>query len=139
MADQTFSQRLEDLVRNRGLKRSELQEMTGAGAGTVSEWFTQGSIPGGAFLARLAEGLGVSPEWLLEGRGQGPEDVIRVVYAPETAEDRARVVGQVVEEIVLSMLKSCRQTPTGDGSGRRPGDVETEKVPGTKVRPANDQ
>lgn len=131
---ETFPDRLLQAMNARGVKRVDLEEI--AKRSTISEWFTQGSMPLGTTIVRLAERLDVSAEWLMEGRGPGPETVndepvdSAVPQAPRalaTDTEKARAWDQLAEAVGM-LLNSCRASGN-DGKGSPGGEVDTQDPP----------
>lgn len=64
---EAFPDRLAKLRRVLGVSNPQIAEATGVGTDTVSKW-AAGQVPQGLKLTSLARFLGVSPDYLLEGR-----------------------------------------------------------------------
>lgn len=134
----TWAERFRWLLHNKA--RGNMEELGRASgmSGTAAKKIVEGLTldPGANALRSVIRTWPmINPEWLLTGRGAAehapsPDAAQRALLDIEARLERARSEG--VE------LKSS-QPPTGDGSSRRPVDVETEKVPGTKDRPTTDQ
>lgn len=61
--------RLDKAIRSSGLSRNRVAQLVEVGSGTISEWFTKGSVPSGDILSRFTEKLGINGHWLLTGEG----------------------------------------------------------------------
>lgn len=66
--------RIAEARRRAGLGRDELGDHLGVRSATVRRWENGGSSPRPNHLDRLADVLGVSPSWLVDGRGESPAD-----------------------------------------------------------------
>ena len=63
--DFTFAQRLEKLMVERDLYPSDIQRITGIRRQRIYEYLQGVTQPSAYNLKRIAEGLGVSADWLL--------------------------------------------------------------------------
>ena len=59
-----FAQRLEILMTERDLNRSQVAKKVGVSASTVHRWFTRGSVPSLNIIEKLADYFGVDERWL---------------------------------------------------------------------------
>lgn len=63
-----FIDRVEKVLKEKGITKAELAEKVGIRRPTLSEWKKNGAIPSGDVCLRIAGYLGVSAEWLISGR-----------------------------------------------------------------------
>jgi transcriptional regulator with XRE-family HTH domain len=73
-ADDTLGGRLAHARDAAGLTTKELAARLGVASKTVANWESDRAEPRSNRLSRLAGLLGVSPTWLLAGRGAAPRD-----------------------------------------------------------------
>lgn len=76
--------RVREARRARRLTQEDLAHLAGVRAGTVFRTETDKSVPRAESLAAIANVLGVSVDWLLTGKGDGPD-----VHAPRVTEAAA--------------------------------------------------
>ncbi len=62
-----FATRLNSLMAEKGLRQVDIATRTGINKGRISRWMNGGNIPSGENLAKLANALGVSSDYLLSG------------------------------------------------------------------------
>lgn len=63
-----FIDRLEKVLNEKGISKTELAEKIGIRRPTISDWKKNGAIPSGDICLKIAEYLGVSVEWLVRGK-----------------------------------------------------------------------
>jgi len=80
--DQAFGRRLIDTMRSKKVSITELAVRLPAHSVTISKW-RGGQLPAPARLARLADLLSVSAEWLRSGNGptSPPEEELAIIRA----------------------------------------------------------
>lgn len=66
-----FAQRLRDLRQQRGFKQTELAQLAGVNNGNLSRYERGSAQPSAEVLRRLADSLGVSVAYLIEGEPSG--------------------------------------------------------------------
>ena len=66
----TFSQRLEELLIQYDMNKSQLARRLGVAVSTVHRWFERGSTPNHVTVSRVARIFGVDEKYLLAERGQ---------------------------------------------------------------------
>lgn len=74
-----FTERLDILLHEYEMNRSQLSRRLGVAVSTVHRWFTRGSIPDGETVMHIAEIFNVSEKWLLgatDDRGNAKNEVI---------------------------------------------------------------
>lgn len=81
----SFARRLKAMMRERDISASQLARLVGVSGMAVSNW-RNGTIPRPEKLARIAQVLGVNPQFLMNG------------IAEETAPTRTRTVGEIIDE-----------------------------------------
>lgn len=62
-----FIDRLEKILKEKEISKTELAEKIGIRRPTISDWKKNGAIPSGDVCLKIARYLDVSPEWLLGG------------------------------------------------------------------------
>lgn len=67
MNKETMSDRIALRMRALKLRSKNLMDATGASKGTISQWVNGGTEPSSKFILQLAEVLGVTERWLIEG------------------------------------------------------------------------
>jgi transcriptional regulator with XRE-family HTH domain len=74
---QTIGERIRARRKEAKMTQAEVAALMGGGAKreSVSQWETDAHSPSGENLLKLAHALGVTPDWLISGRGDpsGPE------------------------------------------------------------------
>lgn len=69
-----WAERIQELMRERGLTQAQLAHACGIKPPSVSQWFSDGlkrtTMIAGDSLVAAAKALGASPEWIVTGRGQ---------------------------------------------------------------------
>lgn len=65
----TAGDRLRGAREGLGLTQIELANSLRTSPGQIWRWETQGVIPGGPWLVKLAKALGISTDWILTGEG----------------------------------------------------------------------
>lgn len=65
-----FTERVQTLANEKGIKINQLLKETGIGAGTFSTWKKRGTVPSGEVLAKIANYFGVSVDYLLGNEEQ---------------------------------------------------------------------
>ncbi len=60
-----FTEKVQALADEKGIKINQLLKETGIGAGTFSTWKKRGTIPSGEVLAKIANYFGVTVDYLL--------------------------------------------------------------------------
>ncbi|MDR1647875.1 MAG: helix-turn-helix domain-containing protein [Zoogloeaceae bacterium] len=74
----TFGQRLREAREEAGLTQAQLAKQTGLAQATISNT-ESGRNQGSSEAVALARALGVSPDWLAEGRGQKRKDEPEII------------------------------------------------------------
>lgn len=62
-----FIDRLEKVLKDKGISKTELAEKNGIRRPTISDWKKNGAVPSGDVCLKIARYLGVSAEWLISG------------------------------------------------------------------------
>lgn len=62
-----FIDRLEKVLKDKGISKTELAEKNGIRRPTISDWKKNGAVPSGDVCLKIAKYLGVSAEWLISG------------------------------------------------------------------------
>ncbi len=76
---------IRELLKANNLKQVDLVKATGASKGTVSKWLSDTSSPRGQYLVKLADCLGVTPDYILTGKGEvkpSPINEVKVRQVP---------------------------------------------------------
>jgi len=63
--------RIDDELRYRGETRVELAKFLGIKPQNISAWYTRGTVPAGDICLKIAEYLGISIEYLINGKEPG--------------------------------------------------------------------
>lgn len=79
-----FTTRLDNLLSEKKIKRSDLCRATGISESSVRSWGKQNSIPNAEYAIKVAHFFGVSVEWLING--DNDDDGGKLVLAPEEKE-----------------------------------------------------
>lgn len=79
-----FTTRLDNLLNEKKIKRSDLCRATGISESSVRSWGKQNSIPNAEYAIKVAHFFGVSVEWLINGDGENGG--VKLVLAPEEKE-----------------------------------------------------
>lgn len=79
-----FTTRLDNLLNEKKIKRSDLCRATGISESSVRSWGKQNSIPNAEYAIKVAHFFGVSVEWLING--DNGDDSCKLVLAPEEKE-----------------------------------------------------
>ena len=66
----TISERMFQIMDERGITQYKLSQMTGISTRTISDWRSKKTNPGADKIMMICEALQVSPEALLTGRGR---------------------------------------------------------------------
>ena len=72
MTERTMGDRIREAREAKGTKASALADAVGCRPTTIWRYEARGMQPSPQVLARIAEELGVSMEWLTTGKGDGP-------------------------------------------------------------------
>lgn len=72
MTDETIGERIREARERAGLSQTELADRVGVRVPTMYRYERRGMVPRAATLARIADELGVTPQWIIEG-GPAPE------------------------------------------------------------------
>lgn len=72
----TFSERLEKLLKDRGMKQKDLAEKASITEAALSHYLKGDRSPRSAVLVRIAEALGTTSDYLMEGIPQSYGDEI---------------------------------------------------------------
>lgn len=79
-----FTARIDSLLNERKLKRSDLCRATGISESSVRSWIKQNSVPNAEYAIKVAKFFGVSVEWLINGGNDDAGE--KLVLAPEEME-----------------------------------------------------
>lgn len=79
-----FTTRLDNLLNEKKIKRSDLCRATGISESSVRSWGKQNSIPNAEYAIKVAHFFGVSVEWLINGDNE--DGGVKLVLAPEEKE-----------------------------------------------------
>lgn len=93
----TFNDRLELLLYEHRMNRSQLARKVGVSVSTVHRWFARGSVPGLETVSQIADIFDVDIKWLLGEQ----EDRKLVASVPEViAETETKKEDELDEELV---------------------------------------
>ena len=68
--EMTISDKIFELIRERGMSQKEFSEATGIAQSTISDWKRKKTNPAADKIMVICEALQISPETLLTGRGR---------------------------------------------------------------------
>lgn len=91
-----FYERLERLIKDRGIQQKELADGCGISSNGISTWKVTGSIPRADVAIKIAKYLDVSVEYLITGEFPGIDDNDELAYAVSRLSDKKRRVVQAV-------------------------------------------
>lgn len=97
-----FWERLDWLIKEKGLTRKDLSIQIGLGVSAVSVWKTRSTYPGADVAVAVARVLGVSVEYLIEGP---PEGNGVVVAAPSGEAVSSTLVIPPENQLLLDIAK----------------------------------
>ncbi len=63
-----FVKRIDEVLLERNLKRAALCNDLNLSATAITDWARRGTVPAGDICLRIADYLGVSAEWLINGK-----------------------------------------------------------------------
>lgn len=97
-----FSQRLTDLMKNKGVHWKTISKDLHIGLNQKRQWEAKGIVPDGKTLIKLAEYFGVSIEYLLTGKEETPTtqesaEVFYKMYNMLTTEEKAEINDHLFE------------------------------------------
>ncbi|MCR5125090.1 MAG: helix-turn-helix domain-containing protein [Treponema sp.] len=84
----TFALKINEILDDKGLKRSDLVNNLKIPEATVRSWFNRESMPSVDFAVKVADFLGVSVEYLVTGKEMNEKSVRREPSALEKKIDR---------------------------------------------------
>lgn len=73
-----FVERIDQLLKEKNLKRSALCEAVGIDSTSISVWKKRGTIPSGDVCLKIAEYLGADVEYLITGRQKKEREKVQV-------------------------------------------------------------
>ncbi len=81
----TISERMFQIMEERGISQYRLSKLTGISAKTISDWRSKKTNPGADKIMAICEALQISPETLLTGRDRdaSPGGLPRMEAEPE--------------------------------------------------------
>jgi transcriptional regulator with XRE-family HTH domain len=122
-----FHNRLKQVLHDRGTTQSELARLLGVRAATVSDWFRQGTMPGGAVMLRLPALLKVDGHWLLTGEGDQWRDssVAGGTEQGAAGDSLADDAADQVRDLLVAALRILEGEPE---QMETPGDSGTMRV-----------
>lgn len=101
----TFGQRLEEMLKSRHMAQKELAERAGITEAAVSHYIKGDRIPRSAVLSRIADALGTSSDYLMEGTPQSY--VEEIGYAK-------RLIARNVDQMTVAEKKEILSILLGD-------------------------
>ncbi len=99
-----FGDRLAELLKSKGITQKKLAEKAGVTEAAMSHYIKGDRVPRTAVLARIAENLETTSEYLMNGTTDGAEDVGQVVRliarnaAYMSKEDKMKIIGILMGE-----------------------------------------
>ncbi|ATZ63668.1 S24 family peptidase [Acinetobacter bereziniae] len=139
---QTTSDRISLRMRQLGLQHKDLVAATGASKGTVTNWISGVNNPTGNRLIQLAQVLGTTSEWLLNGTSPEFRDSESIHFAPVefiSANTKGRVTNVRIP-IYKDVKASCGtgiQNFLEDASEYLEIDPQILKLMGIQTNPIN--
>lgn len=72
---ETTGYRIRQMRKNKGVSQKDLAKTVGVSQASITYWESDANEPAGGNLLALARAMGVTPDWLISGRGDpsGPE------------------------------------------------------------------
>lgn len=111
--------RLHDSLLRSGKGQNEVAREVGASNSVASEWFSKDSdvLPGGKFLMRLPQVLGVNGHWLITGEGSrypqpttGRKDIVFMEGLVEGAKDAVAEFRRAAEKVEREIQATAKDT-----------------------------
>ena len=93
--------RIEEAIYERRLSKKQFYEESGVSSSLYSQWNTGGKKPTLKSLSKIADYLGVSLEWLVDGKPEEPESNYPV---REQMRDEMRILFDAAEDAPVSAI-----------------------------------
>ena len=100
MGSETFIERLERLMEDKGLQQKDLAEKAGISSNGISTWKITGALPRADIAVKIADILGVTVEYLITGNipNIDKNDVLAYTVSKLCAKKRS-IVQAVVDSL----------------------------------------
>lgn len=101
MDKQSFAERLNQRMKELGIRQKDIMKVTNKSSGAVSSWTKGAYLPKGDALKEIAKLLNTTTDWLLEGKG--PKDAREALLAqvPESLRPALMNVKEAAEAGIL--------------------------------------
>lgn len=100
MGSETFIERLERLMEDKGLQQKDLAEKAGISSNGISTWKTTGTLPRADVAVKIARILGVTVEYLVTGCIPNIDETHTLAYTVAMLpEKKRRIVQAVVDSL----------------------------------------
>jgi len=100
-----FTDRLDQLMEKRQLKRIHLSNDTGIPEGTIRQWY-RGSMPNIELAAKIAKYFNVTTDWLIMGDQTGEEVKVHFLESEEELIEVYRKLTEKQKETIKNLLDS---------------------------------
>lgn len=89
----TISERIFELLEQKGMSQKEFSELTNIGQSTISDWKRYGTNPSADKILPICKALNITPEELLSGRdNRSSKDRKRAYYIVNEASDEGTLL-----------------------------------------------
>lgn len=105
----TFSDRLDELLHEYDMNRSQLSRRLGVDVSTVHRWFKRGSIPSQATVSKIARIFGIDERYLY-GTIDDPIGMPDIEPFTRTADDEVETKESDLDNEIASILRSLNPT-----------------------------
>lgn len=100
MGSETFIERLERLMEDKGLQQKDLAEQVGISSNGISTWKITGAFPRADIAVKIADILGVTVEYLVTGHIPNIDKNDKLAYTVAMLpEKKRRIVQAVVDSL----------------------------------------
>lgn len=100
MGSETFIERLERLMEDKGLQQKDLAEKAGISSNGISTWKITGTLPRADIAVKIARILGVTVEYLVTGCIPNIDETHKLAYTVAMLpEKKRRIVQAVVDSL----------------------------------------
>lgn len=102
MDNETFIERLERLLKDKGLQQKDLAVKVGISSNGISTWKITGSLPRADVAVKIAKALDVTVEYLVTGHISTIDETDELAYTvSRLSEKKRRVVQAVVDSLAM--------------------------------------
>lgn len=108
-----FIDRLEKVLKDKGISKTELAEKNGIRRPTISDWKKNGAVPSGDVCLKIAKYLGVSAEWLISGEETKDyipaEEKKRLVMLRELTPEQRHTIDVLLNDFEKTNMESFKK------------------------------